>query len=157
MRQSRPGPAGTDVGNGETAAGLCWDRADVGLREQDLTPSFSGKEICFARTNHSHAFFISVIIPKKGCGKVLRYLLPLGEFYKGRGKEGSGAEWQLLLVFWCAASELIFPISSDLMPKPAQIYKSYGNISEALDSLVRLSLVWMEIGNHFAIPGLYNC
>lgn len=36
-----------------------------------LTPSFSAKEVCFARTNHSHAFFISVIIPKKGRCKVL--------------------------------------------------------------------------------------
>lgn len=37
---------------------------------------------------------------------------------------GSGAEQQLLLVFWRDASELIFPINSDLIPKPAQIYKS---------------------------------
>lgn len=57
--------------------------------EQDLTPSFSGKEICFARTNRSHAFFISVIISKKGCGKALRYLLPMGEFYKGEGRRGA--------------------------------------------------------------------
>lgn len=149
-------PAGTDGENRErqrgcAGAGLTWGS------EQDLTPSFSGKEICFARTNHWHAFFISVIIPKKGCGEALGYLLPLGEFDKGRRKEGSRAEWQLLLVFCCGASKLIFPISSDLMPKPAQTHRSYGNISEALYSLVCLSLLWMEIGNNFALHSLYNC
>lgn len=123
VRLSRAGPAGTEGESRDRQRGWAGTGLDRGS-EHDFTPSFSGKEIYFARTNHWHAFFISVIIPKKGCGKALRCLLPLGEFYKGRRKEGSRAEWQLLLVFCCAASKLIFPISSDLMPKPAQIHKS---------------------------------
>lgn len=68
---------------GCAGTGLTWGS------EQDLTPSFSEKEICFARTNHWHAFFISVIIPKKGCVKHSDICYLWGNCTKGEGRRGA--------------------------------------------------------------------
>lgn len=75
-----------------------------------LTPSFSAKEVCFARTNHSHAFSSALLSQRKAAVKCLRgaeVFATLGEFYRGRRKGGEcQAAAPVGILLWCLLADL---------------------------------------------------